>query len=91
MKRLHGGFGERLARLLGGRATPSSARMEAAIGRVWERLQSKIGDTRATVASQPVGVRGGLISSIAHAIASLLWRSVTRLHKLRHGGPFGNH
>ena len=95
MKRLHVRFGETLTRLLGGRQTPSSARMEAAIGRVWDRLQAEIGDTPADVASRPVGVRvgvrGGLISSFAYAFASLLWRSVMRLRGLRHGGPFANH
>ncbi len=91
MKCKHAGFGETLARLLGGRTTPSSAGMEAAIGRVWERLQSEIGETPATVQSQPVGVRGGFITSIAYSIASLLWRSVTRLQRLLPGGPFTNH
>jgi len=91
MKRLHESFGETLARLLGRHPRPSSARMESAINRVWERLHYEIVETHAKALSDPVAVRRrwtprvGFVGGTAVARGSLatllatfvrsLWRS----------------
>ena len=57
MKRLHESFGETLARLLGRYTRPSSARMESAINRVWERLRYEVVETPDEVASDRIAIR----------------------------------
>ena len=91
MKCLHESFGKTLARLLGQCPRPSSARMESAIDRVWERLRYEVVETPDEVASDRIAIRRpwtprvGFVGGTAVARGSLatllatfvrsLWRS----------------
>lgn len=92
MKRLHESFGDTLERLLG-RSRPSSARMESAINRVWERLHFEIVDASVEIAQEPVAVRRslalpkiGFVVEPAAPVLSVVALLATFLRNLWHGG-----